>query len=416
MRRAARALAVAVFVLWSGTALAKDVTIEFWFGESPEGYNQAMQAIVGAFNRENPGIAVNMVRLGHPDEPFQEKLRAAIAGGLSPDVVYMDGVTIQEWGLASNAFIPISELMPRADLSALDYLPGPVRNFTIDATWYGLPFRTDARGLYLNQDMFEEAGLDPRTGPVDLFELDEYAAKLTRYDRNGTLLRLGFAPLGNNDADGLLWFWAFGGDYFNYEQLAPTFTGVPSHRAALEWIQSYADRYGPSARSSNANFYQGKIAMHVNSTTRLQEYPEKNPRLRWWVSKIPRSAGAAETNYSGVLGVAIPRGARHSAEALKFVLYLARPETQVFWYRNTRSFPARFSAVKTILNGITDPRERVMVESLPFSRVSAPFYNQVREIFKKNVQRMIKKEIIPQQVLEDTQRAVEPIYRDAFRK
>lgn len=76
-------------------------------------------------------------------------------------------------------------------------------------------FRTDVRGMYLNEDLFDEAGADSRVGPRDIAELDLMAAKLTKRNAEGVIAQLGFAPRGNNFAGEIGWLWVFGGSLYD---------------------------------------------------------------------------------------------------------------------------------------------------------------------------------------------------------
>lgn len=58
----------------------------------------------------------------------------------------------------------------------------------------------------------------------------------------------------------------------------------------------------------------------------------------------------------------------------------------------------------TLLRGreISDPRERLMLELLPTAEGTPPLFGIVRFEFSKNLDRMRRNELTPQQVLDDT--------------
>lgn len=59
---------------------------------------------------------------------------------------------------------------------------------------YGFPVEGgNFQYMFINTDMFKEAGLDPNKPPKNLTELLDYAKKLTKYDANGKVIRSGFA-------------------------------------------------------------------------------------------------------------------------------------------------------------------------------------------------------------------------------
>lgn len=404
-------------LLLTCTALpvAAKTTVDFWFGESPEAYIQTMEKIIEQFHAEYPDIEIVMSQHGDIQGTKLEQLKVTIAAGVPPDIAYLDGTAILELGMGNGMFIPINELVSQDVIDSLNYLPVPTQDFSYKGTWYGLPFRTDSRGMFVNEDHFNEAGVDPRHGFADLAELDATAAKLTLRDGDGNIMRLGFAPRSNNFGREMPWLWVFGGEMFDWETMRPTLTEYPQNVDALNWMWDYADRYGPLASSDTTAFMDQRSSMHINSTTRLQGYAEQRPNLNWWVVDIPHPEGGVKTTLSTVLGPAIPRGAENPEAAVQFILFLARPETQIFWYENTQSLPTNYDAFFEILRSMEDPRERTMVELLPVAHGYPPLFAYfVAPEFLRQTDLMRQRQITPEQALETTQRIVWSRFVEVF--
>ncbi len=406
---------VMVYMLSSSlNAVAQTTTIEFWWGESAQTEN--MLALVEKFEAQHPHINVDLVDKGYMGGGTGlDQVKTAIAAGVAPDIVWMDAVGIFEQAVGDEIYIPLEEVIDRSFLESIPLLPGPRRYTTYNGSFLGLPFRTDARGLYFNQDLFESAGLDATRGPEDIATLDAYAARLTRFEADGSLGQLGFSTRGDN-LGVVGWLWIFGGQSVDRERLQPTLTGNPRHLEALEWIASYAERYGADAAAGSANFETNKVAMFVQSTTWLTLFPQRAPSLRWSVGAIPHPPEGRKSTFSGGFGAVIPRGAKHPQEAGEFIKFLAAAETQIEWYERTRGVPARADALAQLIQEqmITDPRERTMLELLPMGGVYPPLDGVVTPELERNTQRMRLQEITPVQVLEDTQRAVQPIFDEVF--
>jgi ABC-type glycerol-3-phosphate transport system substrate-binding protein len=399
-----------------GWGAERVVRLEYWFGGLPGSQTEAMSEIISLFEAENPNVKVDMVLKGIPEKYEPEALPLAIAGGVPCDVAYLSGPQVFEWSLKGGFLVPLNGLLQASRIQQFENncLPGPRSLFSRKGIWYGAPFRTDTRGMYMNVDLLEGAGFGSTIGPKDIAELDRYAAKLTRWSADGKVEILGFAPNGNNAMDELIWLWAFGGEFLDEETGKLMFAGKAAHLDALTWIQGYANQYGARARATLANFMNGSAAMHINSTTRLSVLPEQAPELNWYTSHIPVMPQANPVSYGGVLGLAIPVGARYPNEAARFVAFLARPDIQVRWYRLTQTLPTRVEAFKQILPLISDHRERILVEQLPVTRVAPPLYPQLKQVWEGNLNKLRLSEISPQVFLEDLQRKMEPAYREIF--
>ncbi len=405
-----------VFILFpfSGTSTlaAEAVEIDFWFGETNEIYIDAMNQIVSEFNEAHPSVQVNMTPWDANDV---DKLAVAILSGNPPDVAYLAGFTVNVMKLSGGYLTPLNDLMGSEALERLDILPGPTEENAQAGVWYAIPFRTTSSGMYMNADLFGEAGLDPTKGPQDIQALDELADKLTLWGSDGSVERLGFAPRGNNFAVGLPWMWAFGGEFFDYDSSLPTFTGRPENLAAVEWIASYAEKYGPDVSAGSGNFLNQRTAMHVNTSSFVAALQAAENKFNWRISPLPTIPNVDSFSIGFSLAAGIPIGASHPEAAMEFILHLIEPETNVRFFQQTGALPANFAAVQGILNLLDDPRDRVLVELLQNSRALPPFYYpELYNVWNERLQAMRRNEISPPQVLQDTQRLMETIYKDAF--
>jgi multiple sugar transport system substrate-binding protein len=387
---------------------AQKTRIEFWWGEPATLTTGAMRTIVEDFNNYHPTVEVNLSEHGYLGSGAGlDKLKTAIAGGVPPDVVYIDISFLLAQAIREHLYVPLDEVIEPSFLHSIPYLPAAQSYTTYHGRVYGLHFRTDARGLYMNRDLFEEAGLDSTRGPQDIVALDNLAAKLTQLNPDGSYKHLGFAPRGNNFGNGLGWLWVFGGEVFDAATGSLVLSQNPANMQALEWILSYADKYGATAASGTTPFMNGTAAMLVQSTTWFDKFPIQAPDLNFWVSHIPNPPEGRRTTLSTGMGVAVPQGAARPKEAGEFIKYLSRADVQLKWYRMTRELPTRADAIQTLLRGreITDPRERAMVEVMPAGVGYPPLYStDFHSIFAGNLDRMRRREITPQQVLEDTER------------
>lgn len=414
--RCGRVLVVASLLLLVGAiATAEPAHVEFWFHTSSEFEIETMERIVAQFHEEHKDIRVEIVKTGSISKAAMwEKLLAAIVGGVPPDLVYTDPQMIAEWGPTKGGFIPINEIMPVRLIEENDIIPAMTQVLNVRGKWWGLPFRTESRGLFYNLEMFEKAGLDTAKPPQTIEELDSYAHKLTLRDPSSNAIQqLGFYPYNNNDATGLLFLWVFGGDFFDWQALRPTLTRYPENFQAMNWIGSYAERYGDISPKST-DFPSGKQAMRIDSTTALANYPVSYPDLRFGMGRLPQPPGVPPTTLAGGVSLGIPSGAKNPLAAATFGLYLLKTDTQVMWYRGARSLPVRLSAIQRIGRLMDDPRERVLAGLLPYAKTTPPLGNQIRDSMKKHQARMRKMEISPEQVLHEVQRETEREYMQVF--
>lgn len=345
-------LALALAGLSFGQAPQKQTTINIWgVNQSPDNKGQA--DAIKEFERRNPDIRVRLLSMGAGGMNPQ-KLMTAIVGGVPPDVIYQDRFTISDWA-ARGAFLSLDELIDRD--KATDpltptedqYYPSVWAEAMYDGKVYGIPWGADNRMLYWNRETFRKnadalraAGLDPERAPRTWSETLAYSKVLTKFDEKGNIQQVGFLPNFGNS-----WLYMFGFQ-MNASFLSPDGSkatlNTPEARKALQYMIdgyeiaggfSQADRFQSTFRGAeNDPFLAGQVAMIINGDWMLRGYFRYRPDLDFEVAPPPvpddrflkRGAFANEKDtyitWAGGFSWAIPRGARHTEAAWRFIKFL----------------------------------------------------------------------------------------------
>src|SRR5262249_51637783 len=150
-----------------------------------------------------------------------DKISAAIAAGSPPDIVHFVLSTAVPEFAHRGALIDLTALLDK-DVPGWDKLLYPYGKAvaSYNGKVYSIASASFNLGLLWNQDIFKEAGLDPKVGPKTLEDLTDWAAKLTKVDASGNIQRMGFIPdypgAGNGQFVNLILYgWAFGGDWYD---------------------------------------------------------------------------------------------------------------------------------------------------------------------------------------------------------
>jgi len=276
----------------------------------------------------------------------------SVAGGTPPDVIRFDRFAVTEWA-ARNAFEPLDRFI-EADIASGH--PDAIRpDEFYKSAWdevvykdvrtgtsgvFAIPEKMDNRLLYYNKDLLKRSGFVDEQGearpPKTWEELEEMATKLTEYDAQGRIARLGFAP---NVGNAWLYFygWQNGGEFMSEDGLRCTLND-PKIVSALEWMTRMYKNVGGAAAVMAFQgsmqggdldpFITGRIAMMVDGSWKIiDNLAQYGQDLNWGVvpAPLPKArleAGAKPFSWVSGWSHAIPSTSKNKEAAWALVRYL----------------------------------------------------------------------------------------------
>lgn len=179
LRRAAFALLS--LMIAGGIALAQ-VEINYWTHEDPN-RTALEEELIAQFEADYPNYRVN--RVTNPSDQVAQLILTAFAANRGPDVFNME--IFNEYPYIIND--RVAPVNPAAagylDVDAIydAYLPGTLDPVSYEGELYGLPLEVTNWAIFLNMNVFRDAGLDPLTDyPKTWEEMIDVADKLTVRD------------------------------------------------------------------------------------------------------------------------------------------------------------------------------------------------------------------------------------------
>jgi|LDZS01.1.fsa_nt_gi multiple sugar transport system substrate-binding protein len=373
MGRVIRSVLVVLTVLFVAQLLAV-TEIVFWHTLPLDPDKSSIESIVRDFEKENPDIKVKIV-IVPAGETDATKLITAVAAGTGPDLVYLDRFTIAQRA-AENVLEPMDYYLEKAGitLNKEDFYDFAIKECTFNGRLWALPFDTDVRVLYYNEELLKEAGYTEP--PKTIYELIDVAEKLTKEGKGGKYITVGFIPW---YAQGwpYTWIYAFEGKVFEEKTGKFVFATDESVLEAYNWLKEWSERFGYEALNAFASmrigdldvFRAGKLAMMVDGNwvqAGLRKFAP--PSLKWKVSYIPTKSGKPIT-WAGGWSLAIPKGAKHPVEAARLAYYIAT-KGQVRYAVDTLHLPTYKPATGPFLE--KDPSQKLFVDLLEYAKTRPP--------------------------------------------
>jgi multiple sugar transport system substrate-binding protein len=367
--------------------------------------------LLADFHAQHPNITVQQLGINFFD--YWTKLSTAMAAGSGPDLALNDTSTVPTRA-KTGAILSTDDFIQRDGVNLDDYFPVLVDRMKYDGKMYGMPNDTDVRVLYYNKKMFQDAGLDPSKPPANWDELEQYADKLTKWNKNKMLNVIGFSPaLGNLH----LWTlaWTNGGDFWD-DQGNPTFN-KPENVAALQWEKKIQDKYGVkamSAFSSQANalgfspFIAGKAAMIVDVNNLYQDIKTRAPDLDFGVAPVPYAKTPASWSAGFDLELVNNKDDKRAEAAWQLMKYLTSAEVQVKIHEASGSLVSNMKAAEDP-KFMADPNWQMIVDQMSVSRFVE--YEEAMPSWHGNLdpveQAVLNSGKDPQQVLDQAQKDAE---------
>lgn len=327
------------------TGEEETAAIDLWI-PAGRGRDEAVAAVVDAFEAENPNIEVEVNAI--PFAEFLSSLQVAYAGDNPPDVAFLDGVSVQN--LAYNgALLPISDLITDEDRQ--DYMSDLIDMVNLDGEAYALPFAQSAVAMYYNVDMFADAGIEVPQTLDEAWTWPEFKENIEAVASNqgeGTWGVVGLqAPIqgafftwtmvrSNSEPGSPLW-----------DSISPDYTTVDGYVNTPEAMEAYAfyqslytDGLAPRDDVPDA-FGNGLAATYLAIPPIANGLTANFPDLDWDVMPVPYFK--TPLTHTGSFTPAVAAKSDNPDEAKLLANFFASPEGYLTYHSVTPMIPARVS-------------------------------------------------------------------------
>ena len=270
--------------------VAEDVeAVELVLGSWRADDVEAWDAILEAFNAENPGITVKFDPTSAVD--YDTTLRTQLETGTGPDLFFV------------RSFATGLDLYEQGFVASVKDLPGLEDNFTAGALapWatadgeaFAVPIAAVSHGIYYNQDLFEANGVEvPQTWEELLTTAQTLKdAGLIPFS-NGTkdawdineVVMMTIIPNNIGGIDGRMAY-LNGERCFNDADMVAAYTQIQDLTPFLPESFSATDYY-----TSEQLFVQGKAAMYFDGSWSISAIEADAPDFNWSVFAAPAAEG-----------------------------------------------------------------------------------------------------------------------------
>jgi multiple sugar transport system substrate-binding protein len=363
--------AVAVAVLLAGCSTSnssggradgEEVTLTYGVWSQDD----TMQALIDAFEKENPGIKVNL-----QVSPFQDywtKLQVDATGGTAPDAFWMLGDRFQLYA-ANDQLLELDDAIADAGVDMGVYPKPLVDLFNYEGHQYGLPKDFDTIGLWYNKELFDAAGVAYPTTDWTWDDVDAAAAKLTNKDVGVYGIA---APL--NRQEGFYNTVAqAGGSIISADGKTSGYDDPKTQEGLQYWVDFVKNGYSPTPEQfadteAVAQFENGSVAMYYGGSFYANRFYENvDLRSKIDVTVLPTGAERA-TVINGLQNVGYSKS-KHPEELKKFLLFLGGKEAAEIQAATGAVIPAYENTQQGWVDSMPEFNLQSFLDEIPYSVV-----------------------------------------------
>lgn len=396
-RRLTIALSAAALIAVAGAGCGKGsggkTAVVFW-QFSPLA---TIQPILDRYRAENPGVDLQVEQLTW--QSGREKIVAAIAAGRPPDLCEL-GSTFLPGLVADSTMVDLTD--STADLRAA--LVG-WDGVSYRGRAYAVPWMLGTRALYIHEELFRRAGLDPAKPPATWAELLDASRRITQKvpDAKGFGMNAGEREILFKKV--MPFVWGNGGNILD-STLTRSVINSPQNLEALRFYLSLKPYSLLDKQEMHEQaFAKGRLGIVISGPWLLRTLQKTAPGTRVQVALMPRPdmARGHSASFAGAEVLGIFRGSKRRAEAMRLARFLVRPENSMPLFLATgNAFPADASSAADSYFA-THPMDRVFLEQLK-TAVSPPLHPrwvEIEEIVNAELEQAIYGSKTPEAALAD---------------
>jgi len=404
MSRRLRIATIIVLLAGTGTASAAPrVPIEFWTISLQPLATHSIQGMIARYEAVHPGVQVRWIDIQLA--ALAEKLLAAIAGGIPPDVVNLNTETTIRMAQA-GALVDMDAAVPAAVRAR--YFPNIWASLRVRGRAYGIPWYVEPDVLAYNRELFGRAGLNPAYPPVTM---DAYIqTAVTIKQKTGVY---GFMP--NVDTIRMLTiFQEEGLPVLSPDRRRAVFDS-PAHAALLaQYVDLYrrdmfpADTLERGYLGATERYAAGQLAMLVTGPEFLLRVRSDGPDAYRDTLVAPAPLGRGGVIDLPTMDLAVPLASRHRADAVEFALFITNDENQFALAHVLVAFPSTRAAAANpfFTQGGSAPDavgRAIGARELGIARdltVVTPDSDELFRVFREAVENAFFGRMTPQQALQ----------------
>lgn len=306
----------------------KQITLSLMNHTSEEARVAWEDAVIEAFEQENPNITVEVQRMSYDN--YIQTLQTKFASGDAPDIFALENTYIEKY--IQNGYVRALDGLKAADR----FQEGALDMLTADGSVYAIPYNSKVMCVTYNKAVFEEVGITEVPATLDEF-----------YDVCKKIQAAGITPIGGAYSDTWCLMADIQADYIpgvllddktailDVQERTRKFADSEAWRGVLTRMQERLqyvndDPFGTDWDSVCTMLANGDVAMTLNGFWTSNNVSAMNPDARMGIFALPTTNDSSKNLLaiqSPTEGLAIHAECKKMEAAEAFLDYWTSPES-----------------------------------------------------------------------------------------
>ncbi|CAG0932615.1 Putative ABC transporter substrate-binding protein YesO [Thermoflexales bacterium] len=337
---------------------------------------------IDRFNQLYPGVKIDYQPI--PTD-FQTKLKAAMAGGTAPDVLYVDDQLMTAFG-PTGQLLALDDYMQEAGVSRDDFLAPLLTIFTLDGKTYALPKDWGTLGLVYLPAAFKAAGIAEPTADWKWEDLKTAAEALAKEGTYG-----GFC-MGADWARFAPFAFSNGGTFVTDDQKQAALD-TPEVKQAAEFVAAMKQNGTLKTPSDLGASWCGEaigkqlVGMTLEGGWMVNFMRQNYPDVAWKAVPVPAGAkGQADVIFTN--GIGVNAKAKYPKAAAALALFLTSRDNQGEIVKTGFAYSTHPDQVDLV----QDPNDKAIAQggTFPLTRVAywGPTTGKINDFVSKALERV----------------------------
>jgi len=361
------------------------------------------------FAKKNP--TVSFEKFSFPIDNLWDKLNTELAAGTPPDLIEVTGFNVFQY-MDQGVLAPLNDCFAGTDIP--EKIQDQKTYAAKDGKMYALNLSARTLQLYVNQKLFDEAGVKV---PTNFAELRDAAKKLTVKSKDQYGLVLVTVAHSRLYEGALVFIAGYGGHYSKNGKPA---LNSPEVIKGVTFFKELFDagtipQGVKDAAAQYAWFNQGKAAMSIDGAWYWAVLEKDGPAVlpNTKIYPIPTDTQAATGGVNNLIGIAAK--SPNYKVACEYIKSLTAPQWAQLWVEKSRTiFPMQGSVSDSFLKA--NPWFDVYAKELKKAVPVAPpgleiYYNDVQKVINTKLVEVLYNNKPVEQAMNEAQAEVEKIIK-----